>query len=110
MEREGHSYSTLFRYVLLVGTVANSLTWLPVIMDSVMIVLAMWMLNLFHPALLLGYDGERWPAGKADCMQELHSLSSESSTVVGTDSVYSEVGQCAVTTVNVLDADAEAGS
>ncbi|EPT05677.1 hypothetical protein FOMPIDRAFT_87149 [Fomitopsis schrenkii] len=58
-----------------------------VIMDAVMIVLAMWTLNMFHPAYLLGY-GSQWRSETTNCVRGLDSQFLESSTtVMGTDSV-----------------------
>lgn len=56
-------------------------------MDAVMIVLAMWTLNMFHPAYLLGY-GSQWRSETTNCVRGLDSQFLESSTtVMGTDSV-----------------------
>ncbi|TFY62756.1 hypothetical protein EVJ58_g3665 [Rhodofomes roseus] len=47
-----------------------------VIMDALMIVLAMWTLNIFHPGHLLGYGAE-WRADKNIVMQAVQSQDSE---------------------------------
>jgi len=47
-----------------------------VIMDALMIVLAMWTLNIFHPGRLLGYGAE-WSADKTIVMQAMRPQDSE---------------------------------
>ena len=49
-------------------------------MDAVMIALAMWTLNIFHPARLLGYGAE-WRADKN--IVKLEAEPRDSATITG---------------------------
>ncbi|KZT70110.1 RTA1-domain-containing protein [Daedalea quercina L-15889] len=63
------------------GTIIHTQRYF-VIMDAVMIALAMWTLNIFHPARLLGY-GTEWRADKSISMQNVQAQDSETTVGMG---------------------------